>query len=124
MRGECQRSEYFYELRVADIEAARIGTESRHHQPLAVARKALPRQGAAALVNACGRVQMAGDLAVARPPFRLMAKRQRAERERARKGAADAVRLRIVVAGDPNPVAAALQIEQCGAMLRRQPGRA
>jgi hypothetical protein len=47
-------------------------------------------------------MQVAGDFAVIGLRFRFMAKLQGADRERARKGAANAVpRLRIVVSGDP-----------------------
>ena len=56
------------------------------------------------------RMQMAGDLAVARTRGRLVAEGQRPERQHLGKAAADAVgRIGIVVAGDPDPVATALQ---------------
>ena len=55
-------------------------------------------------------MQMAGDLARRRAGGGLMAERQRAERQRRGRHAADIPRrLGIVIAGDPDPVAAALQ---------------
>ena len=63
---------------------------------------------------------MAGDLAVAGFARRLVAERQRAERQRRGESAADAVRrVGIVIAGDPEPVAAALQRGERRAVGRR-----
>ena len=54
-----------------------------------------------------------------------MAERQRAERERAREHAADALaRIGVVIAGDPHPVAAALQLMKLRAVGRGKPGGA
>src|SRR6516225_1089087 len=63
--GEAQRAENLQESDVADVEAAGIGAERRHHQPRAVGREAFSCQRAAALVDAGGGMQVAGDLAVA-----------------------------------------------------------
>ena len=67
---------------------------------------------------------MAGDLAIG-VLFRLVAKRQRADLERRQKPPADAFgRFGIVVAGDPDPVAAALQAPQRRAIGVGEPRRA
>ena len=69
------------------------------------------------------RMQMAGDLA-AGALGRLVAEGERAERERRQEPPADAVgRIGIVVAGDPDPVAAALQAAQRRAVGVGEPRR-
>ena len=66
MRGERQRAEQRHDGAVAHIEAAGIGAECRHDETPAVAGEAAPAHRAAALRDARQRMQMAGDLAVAR----------------------------------------------------------
>src|SRR5258708_5377754 len=83
------------------------------YRPRPVASKAAPRQGAAAPVDARGRMQMAGDFALARLRDRLVAEHQRSERQRSGEHAADAIAgIGIMIAGDPDPVATALQPQQ------------
>ena len=63
---------------------------------------------------------MARDLAVARLFGRLVAKRQRTERQNIGEPSANAVRrIGIVIAGDPDPIAAALEGFQRGAIAAR-----
>ena len=110
VRGEGKRAEQAGDRAVAHVEAAGIGAECRHDQPAPVAGKAAPAHRAAALRHARQRMQMAGDLAVAGIGRRLVAKHQRAERQNVGETAADAVgEIGIVIAGDPDPVAAALE---------------
>src|SRR6185437_1316655 len=73
--------------------------------------------------NARDRMQMSGDLAVL--PGRQMTEGERAERERDGETAADILRrFRIVIAGDPDPVAAALKRGKFRAVTVREPRRA
>ena len=80
------------------------------------AGKAAPAHGAAAARDPRLRMQVAGDFAIARLRRRFVTERQRAERQGLGKPAADIVgRIGIVIAGDPQPVAAALQRFEPGA---------
>ena len=122
MRGERQRRKQRGDGAVAHIEPAGIGAEGRHDQPPAVAGETTPPQRAAALHDAGQRMQMSGDLAIARLERRLMrrlvAKRQPAKRQPVGETAADIVgRIGIVIAGKPDPVAAALQGHQRAAAV-------
>ena len=101
--------------RVPHIEAARIGAERGHHQPLAIGREAAAADHPPALRNARHWMQVARHLAVSR--CRLMPKRQRADGKRRGKGAADtAGGFGVVVAGNPEPVAPTLQRRERGAV--------
>ena len=110
MGGEAERAEQSEDRAIAHIEAAGIGAESRHDEAAAVAGETAPAHRAPALRDARDRMQMAGNLAVRRIVGRLVAESQRAERQGVGETAADIFRqIGIVIAGDPNPVAAALQ---------------
>ena len=64
VRRKGKRTEDLRKRGVADIEAACVGPEGRHHQASPVARKAAPAGGAPALRHPGDRMQVAGDLAV------------------------------------------------------------
>ena len=122
MRGEGERAEHVGEGAVADVEAAGIGAEGRHHHALAVGGEAAAADRAAALRDA------------RRPDADGRRSRRRARRavgswrnisapiaSVAGERAADAVgRIGIVIAGDPDPVAAALQRARASRGRRRQ----
>src|SRR5262249_60769545 len=91
MRREGMRAEHIGESPVADIEPARVGPEGRHHQAVAVAHEATPRDDVPAPAHSRHRMEMAGDFAWACPRCRLVAKHKRTKRERSCKNAADAV---------------------------------
>ena len=90
MGDEGERPEYPRERRVADAQAPGIGAERRHHRALAVRGKAAPLHGAPAGGDARFRMQMAGDLADG--AARLMAERERPDRDLARHHAAEIAR--------------------------------
>src|ERR1051326_6498087 len=105
VRDKTLRAEQLRKRAVAYVEAARIGTERRHHQALVVAGKTAPAHGAAAAGHARHRMQMAGDFAGMRLVGRLVAKCAWTERQRRDESTADVFgRIGIVVAGDPDPV--------------------
>ena len=85
----------FRESHIADAQAAGIGAERRHHRALAVAGKASPLHRAAARGDARLGMQMAGDFT--HSPCRLMAERNRADRDFARDHAAEIGRQRRIV---------------------------
>src|SRR5947209_6689275 len=110
MRGEGQRTEQCDKGAVAYIESACISTERRHHHALAVSGEAAARNTTAALGDARHRMQMAGNLSVDRSRRRLVTKRQSADRQFLGDSAAEtAGRVGIVIAGEPEPIAAVLQ---------------
>ncbi len=110
MRGEGQRTEQCDNRAVADIESAGISTERGHHQALAVSGEAAARNTTAALGDARHRMQMAGDLPIDRLRRRFVTKRQSADRQLLGNTAAEtARRIGIVIAGEPEPITAALQ---------------
>src|SRR5215813_12061478 len=124
MRSEGMRAEHIGESPVADIEPARIGPEGRHHQAIAVAHEAAPRNDVSAPAHSRHRMEMAGDFAWACLRCRLVAKHKRTKRERSCKNAADAVGgFAIMVTSDPNPIAPALQPQQFGAVSGRKARR-
>ena len=117
MRGEGERAEQIGERADAHVKPAGEGAEGRHHHARVVGGKAAAAHGAAAMRDARHRMQMAADFAGG--AGRQMTEGQRAERQRFLEHAADAVgRLGIVIAGDPDPVAAALQSMQALAVGR------
>jgi hypothetical protein len=115
MRREGECAEDLCKSGVADIEPARVSPEGRHHQACPVTDEAAPRQGAAAPADARHRMQMAGDFARACLRYRLVAKPQWPETERRGKNAAKVTSgIRVVIASDPDPVAAALKLHELG----------
>src|SRR5579883_3598292 len=124
MCGERQRAEQRYYRAIAHIETAGIGAESRHDQTAAVGCKATPAHGAAALCDTGKRMQMASDLAVAWIGGRFVSQRQRAQHDDFSEAAADIpCRVGVMIAGKPDPVAAALQCHQRAATWLRQARR-
>ena len=112
--------EDFRERRIADAQAAGIGAERRHHGALAVAGKTAPLHRAAAGRDARLGMQMAGDFA--RRAGRLVAERDRPDRDFARDHAAEIGRQRrIVIARNPDPVAPRLHRRERVAVGRGQP---
>src|SRR6478609_11449478 len=111
---------YFCKRNIADAEAAGIGAEGGHHGALAVAGETAALHRAAARGDAGLGMKMAGDLAAR--AGRLVAEGDRTDRDFVGDGAAEITRQRrIVVARDPDPVAAGLQGGDRVAILRRQP---
>ncbi len=120
MRGECKRAKHIGESTAAHVEASGIGAEGRHYQPLSVAREAAPTHAAAAHADARHRMQVPGDLAGG--AGRLMTECQGTNRQHCMEAATDAVgRFRVVIAGDPDPLAPSLERGQRGAVRRRDP---
>ena len=108
MGNEAEGLEDSGEGRIANAEAASIGAESRHHRAGAVSCKAAALDGTAARRDPGLRMQMAGDLAMG--AGRLVAERDGDDGDFIGNAAAEIRReVRIVVAGDPDPVAARLQ---------------
>jgi hypothetical protein len=105
---------------VADVQAPGIGAEGGHHHTPRIADEAPPPHAAPTRHHDRDGMQVAADLAVGGFAGWLVAEREHADPERFEVDAADARhRLRIVIAGDPDPVAAALQAGQGGAVGRR-----
>lgn len=105
---------------VADAEAAGIGAERRHHRSHPVGGEAAALHRSATRGDACLGMEMAGDLAAR--TGRLVTESDRADRDFVGDGATEIARQhRIVIARDPDPVAAGL--ERCDriAIVRRQP---
>ena len=76
----------------------------------AIAGETAPADRAPALRDTRDRMQVPGNFAIPHLFGRLVAKGKRADRQRIGETAADILRqIRIVIAGDPNPIAAALQ---------------
>src|ERR1700722_7239448 len=110
MRTEGQRSEQRYNRAIAHVEAAGISAECRHDEAKAVTGKAAPAHRTPAPRYARQRMQMAGNFTVARLRRRFVAERQRTDRQNLRETPSNIFRrLGIVIAGDPDPIAAALQ---------------
>ena len=64
VRGECERAEHVGKCSIADIKAARISTERRHHETHAIGCKAAAADGAAAMRHPCDRMKVAANLPV------------------------------------------------------------
>ena len=110
MRGKRQRTEQSDKSAVANVEPAGIGAECRHHHPLGVGGEAAPRYAAAALRDPRAWMQMADNLSIGAVRRRFMAKSKRPDCKFRGDAAADALRrIGIVVAGEPEPIAAALK---------------
>src|SRR5688572_18278597 len=96
---------------MAHVEAAGIGAEGRHHEPLAIGGEAAPADRAATAIHPRYRMQMTGDLILV--AARRVAEDERAERQRFGRRAAEAPhRLGIVIARNPDPLSAALQADE------------
>src|ERR1700761_4978218 len=108
MRQKARRAEDFRERLVADAQPDGESAERRHHGAFAVAGKTPALYRATAGRDPRLRMQMAGDLAGRTGG--LMTKRNPADRNIAGDDAAERGRQRrIVIARDPDPVAANLQ---------------
>lgn len=104
---------------VADAEAAGIGAEGRHHGTHPVTGETAALHRATARGDARLRMQVAGDLALR--AGRLVAEGDRADSDFVRDGAAEIARKDgIVIARNPDPVAACLKRGHGGAVLGRQ----
>src|SRR4051812_20647531 len=120
MRHEAHGLEYFGEGVVANVQSASVGAERRHHGAHPVAGETSPLHRASARGDARLWMQMSGDFAGR--AGRLMAKHDSPYRDFARDHAADVARQRrIVIARDPDPVAARLQCGEGFAVPGRQP---
>src|SRR5258705_9036431 len=107
---------------MATIEPACKGSEGRHDQPCTVACKATPAHGTTMPSNAGKGMEVTGDLTLG--AGRFVAENQCADRERAAKAAADAFgRIGVVISGDPDPIAPALQSRQRRPVGRRDASR-
>jgi hypothetical protein len=110
VRRKGERAEQSDDCPIAHIETARIGAERRHDEPLTIGRETTPADGAATLRDTRHRMQVAGNLAILGLLGRLMPKSQPSDRQNVGETATHIPRqVRIVIAGDPNPIAAALQ---------------
>src|SRR5260370_21052108 len=119
MRHKLERLEDFFKRGVADAQAAGVGAEGRHYGALTVTGKAAPLHRATAPRYPRFRMQMTGDFA--RSPGRLVTKRDRANRHFACDHAAEIARqCRVMIAGNPDPVAPRLQACNGVAVRRRQ----
>ena len=122
VRRELQRAEQIGEGRVAHIEPASECAEGRHHHSRRVGGKTAAADRAATMRNARDRMQMAADFAGR--AARQVTEGQRTDRKFAAEGSADALgRVRIMIAGDPDPFAAALQPTQSVTVAIAQPRR-
>ena len=107
---------------IAHIEPARIGSKGRQDHAPAVACEATPPHGFAASAHPRHRMQMTRHFAGHRAALRHVAEHQRANRQGRGEASAHLVRrVGIVVAGDPEPVAPALQGGERGAVLVGEP---
>ena len=102
---------------VEHVERSGIGAEGRHDGARAVGGEAAPAHRAAALHDAGAGMQMAGDLALeAQPPTaRAGTSGRRSPAHRRFRPAGRQAALRVVIAGNPEPVAAGRQRRQAGA---------
>src|SRR3954453_14015729 len=90
------------------VETARKGPVGRHEQRYPVARETAAAHGATASGHARHGMEVTGNLTLG--AGWLVAKNQRADRERTAKAAADTVgRVGVVISGDPDPIAPTLQ---------------
>src|SRR6201992_1795797 len=111
MGHEARCSEDLGKRCVADVEAAGIGAEGRHHGALAIAGKTSSLHRAPAGRDTRLGMQMAGDLTSC--AGRLMAKRDWAESHSSRDRATESGRQRrIMITRNPDPVAPRLQGNQ------------
>src|SRR3954453_20668797 len=122
VRRERARAEYSRKGPVSHAQPARIDTEGRHHQRHSVACEATPADRAAALHDARDRVQMPCNFAGWGVGRWLVAELECTDDKRRAERSADAFGgIGIVIAGDPDPIAPALQYREGGAILRREP---
>ena len=104
---------------VENVETARVGAERRHHHTHPVAGETAALDTAAAAADAGLGMQMAGDLAGR--AGRLVAEGDRADRDLVGDAAAEIGRQRrIVIAGDPDPIAPRLQGDENVTIVLRQ----
>src|SRR5215213_6551583 len=102
---------------MAHIEPAGIGAEGRHHYAIAITGEAAPAHRAATSAHTRNWMQMACNLARGRICLRFMTKDQRAYRQcRGGSPAHAGGRFGIVITGDPDPVAPALQLQERGSV--------
>ena len=121
VHGERQRPEDARKGAMPHVEPACKGSEGRHHQPCAVACEAPSAHSTTTPSHAGDRMEVTGDLALG--AGRFVAENQCADRERAAKSAADARgRVGVVISGDPDPIAPALQSRQRRPITRRDAG--
>ena len=99
--------------RIAPIETAGIGAESRHDAAVAVTDETTPPDRTGRAQHTRHGMQVSGDFMPYRAKARLMPKGNRAKFDFVQTFATEIGRYAgIVVAGDPDPVAAALQAAQ------------
>jgi uncharacterized protein (TIGR02186 family) len=110
---------------VANVEPAGKGTKRRQDHTQTAGNKAFPADHSTARQHPRHRVQMAGNLRHAVQRVRLVPERHRADRSVVLKDAADSGgRVRIMVAGDPDPLASALKRAQTASVIVAETGRA
>ena len=101
------------EGRVAEIEATRVSPEGRHDATRAVGHEAAAADRTAGAHDDRHRMEMARDLTRDGARRRFVTKCQGAELPFARRRAAETIRgRRVVVAGEPNPIAPSLETGQ------------
>ncbi len=109
--GETLASEERREGLIEQVETARVGAESWQDAAPSVAQKAPPPQRAAAAGDASDRMQVAGDFERLCAGRRFMAEDDVGDGEFVMACAAEVFRqMRIVIAGDPDPMPACLQL--------------
>ena len=109
MGGEIQRAEQHRDGAVAHVQSARVGAEGRYDEAAAIGGEAAPAERLVKQRATRLRMQMAGDPAVGGNGRRFVPEGEGAERQHFGEAATDARNLiGIVVAGDPQPVAATL----------------
>ena len=92
------------------VQPARIGAEGRHHAAPPIRHEAPPPHRAPAQAHLAGRMQVPGDLRRGFSGVGLVPQHDAAERQHLAHGPAQLRRrLRVVVAAQPDPVAAPLQ---------------
>src|SRR5262245_54751508 len=117
MGGEAARKQR-HKDGIADVEPTRIGAESRQDGSPPIAREAPAAQRTPACRDPRDGMEMAGDFAEGLTRRRLVAERYGADRQARGRGTRKAVRLGIVVAGDPDDLAAMQEIGERIAVLR------
>ena len=122
VRGEFERAEHVGKGGIADIEAAGIGAERRHHHAGRIRGEAAARYGAAAMRDPRHWMQMARDFAG--HALRDMAEGQRPDRQRAAEGAADILgRLGVVTQFTGRPAEAEALCREAIALLEARGDR-
>src|SRR5215475_1549596 len=121
MGGERKSPEQIGEGSITHIKPAGERTEGRHHHPHLVRSKASSADCAATMRNSCNRMKMTTDFTGF--AARQVTERQRSDSQRISKAAPDTVcRLRIMIAGNPDPFTAALHDAQAFAIACTEPG--